>query len=74
MTHRYVEQHLCAKDIRREEQFRLKNTAVDVRFCREMYNFVNLKEREQFIDCRAVSYIHFPKHIERIVLERLDVL
>lgn len=39
-----------------------------------MHDFVNLKEREQFINRRTVADVYFPKHVERVVLERLDVL
>lgn len=74
MPHGRVEQHLCTQDIRREEQLRLKDTSVDVRFRRKMHDFVNLKEREQFINRRTVTDVYFPKHVERVVLERLDVL
>lgn len=74
MTHGRVEQHLCAQDIRREEQLRLKDTSVDMRFRRKMHDFVNLKEREQFVNRRTVADVYFPKHVERVVLERLDVL
>lgn len=74
MPHGRVEQHLCAQDIRREEQLRLKDTSVDMRFRRKMHDFVNLKEREQFVNRRTVADVYFPKHVERVVLERLDVL
>ena len=60
--------------VRRQKELGLEDTAVDVRLGREVDDFVDVIRRKQLLNRLTVANIDLLEDVERIGLERLQIL